>query len=128
MRELNLIKILNGSIDALYYEISYGNKHDIVPPITNSMYSMFSSESAESKSRLSSAQVNIRLFLISKKYHLLIWYFPHSKLSKLQYHKIRCSFYCDHYNWLITGNKELAVWDVVTESLKDMYIRIKFHF
>ena len=66
MRELSLIKILNGSIDALYYEMSYENsRQDIVPPITSSMYSMFSPSECESreKSRLSSAQVLLYSFM-----------------------------------------------------------------
>lgn len=56
MRELSLIKILNGSVDALYYEASYGSKLDIVPPIAHSASSKSTSDSSE-KSRLSSAQV-----------------------------------------------------------------------
>lgn len=127
MRELSLIKILNGSIDALYYEMSYGRGHDIVPPIVNSSLLLStnndSTESSREKSRLNSSQVietntydtishNVGLsFLLLLK---------SKKISKLQYHKIRSSFYCEHFNWLLTADKEIAIWDVETETIKDM--------
>lgn len=61
MRELTLIKILNGSIDALYYEMSYGGRHEVVPPIANPSASVFSNDSNDSRerTRLTSAQVKI---------------------------------------------------------------------
>lgn len=67
MRELPLIKILNGSVDAIYYEMSYGGRHDIVPPIVANNPSTAAARQASARSdskdlkhhRLTSAQVNM---------------------------------------------------------------------